>query len=222
MDTILRGKFAEALKNLELEVLKMGEVVEKMLAQAMVVLNTRDQKLADTVIAMDDEVDRYNLEIEKKCIELIARQQPMGKDLRVIASTMRIITDVERMGDYTVDVTKFIKRLIEAGASLGSCALIPKMAEVTSRMLHETLQAYESKDLNLVQKMIEDDDIVDNFFKELFSVVLAEIQENPQAAASSIHVLMMGRYLERIADHVTNVGERVYYTETGELKELHQ
>lgn len=216
----LRKTFEQELKDLEDSVMAMGITVMEMLKKAMAALRKLDSNQIEEVIKMDDQVDKYNLDIETKCLQLIATQQPMARDLRFIASTMRIISDIERMGDYTIDVVKFARRLI-GGARLTSVNSIPRMGELVMQMLKETLDAMSRKDLNLITKMIEDDDKVDASLRDIFDQVLSEIDKNPKVAREAIYILLMARYLERVADHITNVGERVYYSETGQLKELH-
>lgn len=216
----LRGTFEGELKKLEEQVLAMGQTVMEMLKESMKAYGRGDSALADKVIALDDKVDKYNKDIETMCLQLIATQQPMARDLRVIASTMRIISDIERMGDYIIDVTKFAKRLM-GKPQLASAVDIPKMADLVMQMLRETLEAISKKDLGMITKMIEDDEKVDAALRNMFDSVLLEIEKKPLVAREAIYQLLMSRYLERIADHITNVGERIYYTETGELKELH-
>ncbi len=216
----LRENFEIKLRELMEDVKKMGGTVREMLEEMITVFERRDLSLADKVIKMDDIVDELNLSIETKGLQLIALQQPMGRDLRVIASAMRIITDIERMGDYAVDIVKFIKRYASE-IKLPFEGEIPAIAKVVIKMLTETLEAFERRDLSQVQKMIADDDIVDASFKRIYGEVLGSIESNPKIASAAIHLLMMARYLERIADHITNVGERIYYIEIGELKELH-
>ena len=216
----LRKTFEQELKDLEDQVMAMGITVMEMLKKALIAFEKQDSNMVDEVIKIDDRVDKYNLEIETRCLQLIATQQPMARDLRFIASTMRIISDIERMGDYTVDVVKFIRRLM-GGAKLSASASVPKMVELVMQMLRETLDALSSKDLNLITQMIKDDDQVDAALRDMFDRILAEIENNPKVAREAIYLLLVARYLERVADHITNVGERVYYSETGELKELH-
>jgi phosphate transport system protein len=134
---------------------------------------------------------------------------------------MKIITDIERMGDYTVDIAKTAKILAE-NPPYKPLIDIPKMADIVQRMLREVLEAFVSRDLELVEKMISDDDKVDHFAHYLHEQIADAIQEKPSITRQALRLLLITRYLERIADHITNVGERVYYMETGELKELHQ
>jgi phosphate transport system protein len=216
----IRATFEQELKSLADQVMAMGITVIEMLKKSMIAFQKSDEKLAGEVIRMDDKVDKYNNDIETKCLQLIATQQPMAKDLRIIASTMRIISDIERMGDYTVDVTKFARRLM-GKPKLASAEDVPKMAELVQKMLQETLDAISKKDLKLITKIIEDDENVDAALRNMFDTALLEIEKKPLSAREAIYQLLMARYLERIADHITNVCERIYYMETGELKELH-
>ena len=216
----LRGTFAQDLKNLEEKVVAMAKVVKEMLSASVEAFRGQEEAALDKVIAQDDVVDKYNLEIETRCLELIALQQPMAKDLRIIASIMRMINDIERMGDYAVDVAKFMKRMLSK-EKIPLAEKIFEIEKVVEKMLDETLSAFTEKDLALVTEMIKDDDLVDSSFRELFEEVVEAIKKDPATARRGIWLLMVARYFERIADHITNVGERIYYMETGEMKELH-
>ncbi len=218
--TVLRHTFEEQLTELQQDILRMSSVVEDMIRLSMHSLAHRDVDEARRAQEMDDIVDELNLKIENNCLHLLALQQPMARDLRVIAAALKIITDVERMGDYTVDIAKMSIRLVNAPAS-PSYAKLQRMSEVVIRMLRETLQAFVSHDLDLIQSMIAGDDEVDRLNREVHAEVLEQIQQNPSSAEVGIGVVLMSRFLERIADHCTNVGERVYYMQTGEIRELH-
>lgn len=218
--TVLRHTFEEQLTELQQDILRMSSVVEDMIRLSMHSLAHRDVDEARRAQEMDDIVDELNLKIENNCLHLLALQQPMARDLRVIAAALKIITDVERMGDYTVDIAKMSIRLVNAPAS-PSYAKLQRMSEVVIRMLRETLQAFVSHDLDLIQSMIAGDDEVDRLNREVHAEVLEQIQQNPSSAELGIGVILMSRFLERIADHCTNAGERVYYIQTGELRELH-
>lgn len=215
-----RVAFADEIRNVNQDLLHMGSVVEQMLHKAIEALATRNEQLAEQVTAMDDIVDGYNLRIENECLRLLALQQPMARDLRFIAATMKIITDIERMGDYVVDIAKAAKELSKRPL-FRPLRDIPRMADLVKRMLREVLEAFVSRDLTLVQSMIEHDDEVDNLNKSLYNELIATMQHDPSIAPQAIGLILIARYLERLADHVTNVGERVYYMETGEMKELH-
>ena len=216
-----RKAFDEELNKLQEDLRKMGLVVENMLGKAIQALMNRDVKLADEAVKMDDIVDRYNLDIESRALKLLALQQPMARDLRTIAAAMKIITDVERGGDYAVDIALVAKKL--AGAPLFKpLEDIPAMAKMVQEMLRETLKAFVSRDLNLVQHMISLDDSVDHLYHSLYDELTGYIKKDPRLTDQAVPLLLIARYLERIADHITNIGERIYYMETGELKELHK
>jgi phosphate transport system protein len=218
--TVLRHTFEEQLTELQQDILRMSSVLEEMIRLSMHSLAHRDVDEARRAQEMDDLVDELNLKIENNCLHLLALQQPMARDLRVIAAALKIITDVERMGDYTVDIAKMSIRLVDAPAS-PSYSKLQRMSEVVIRMLRETLQAFVSHDLDLIQSTIAGDDEVDRLNREIHAEVLQQIQQSPSSAELGIGVILMSRFLERIADHCTNVGERVYYMQTGELRELH-
>ena len=216
----VRVAFADEINELEQDLLKMGSVVEQMLHKSIEALATRNTQLADEAMAMDDIVDDYNISIENRCLRLLALQQPMARDLRTIAAAMKIITDIERAGDYVVDIAKTAKRLADEPL-FKPLKNIPKMAELAKKMLRETLEAFVSRDLDLIQQMIKDDDEVDRLNNILHEEMIEQIKRDPSVTDQAISLILMSRYIERLADHVTNVGERVYYMETGELKELH-
>jgi len=215
-----RKAFDEELASLQTDLQKMGAVVEDMLGKAIKALAERDIALAQQVQDMDDVVDRYNIDIETESLRLLALQQPMARDLRTIAAAMKIITDVERAGDYAVDIAKMAERLADRPL-FKPLEDIPKMAQTVQQMLREVLTAFVARDLSLVQEMISHDEEVDHLYHSLYDELVGYIQRDPKLADQAVSLLLIARYLERIADHITNIGERIYYMETGELKELH-
>ncbi len=218
---IIRGHFTRQLREVQEDLVNMTQAAKKMLQMAIESLQERNVEKAKEVIALDDIVDSYNLKIEEKCLRMIALQQPVAKDLRVIAAVMKIITDVERIGDYSIDIAKFSIRL--ADKSLFKPLIdIPKMAGIVIKMLEETSATFIQKDLNVVQKVVEDDDQVDALYRSIHEEVVTYIEKDPSVTRQAIWILMIARYLERIGDHITNITERIYYMETGEMIELHQ
>jgi len=205
---------------MEEEILQMGTVVEEMIHKAIHALVQRDEKLAESIVRMDDVADQHNLHIEQRCMRMLALQQPMARDLREIASALHIIHDIERCGDYAVDIAKSVTYLAYQPVS-GYLVDIPKMAEHVQRMLREALETFVSRDLNAIEKMVHDDDEVDHLFKAFLYELAAQVRKDSNLAEAAMLVLLIARYLERIADHITNIGERIYYMETGEMKELH-
>lgn len=218
---MLRQNFLEELKKLENSLVEMGTTVKDMLEKSKKALLDRDSALAKQVIDMDDIVDKYNWSIEDNCLKLLALQQPMAHDLRVIAAAMKIISDIERMGDYCVDIAKFTIELIKLPPLPLNKNLI-NMFELVEKMLCDSLDAFVNRDINFILSVVEQDDAIDRTYYRIYDEVIEEIEHAPETAPQQVKYLMIARFLERIADHITNVAERIYYMETGELKELHE
>ncbi|MGI6663610.1 MAG: phosphate signaling complex protein PhoU [Bacillota bacterium] len=216
-----RRVFDSQLAKLDEDLLAMGREAEAMLGDALKALEERDVALADTTIARDDVVDGYRFDIEMRAMEIIATQQPAARDLRRVFAALSIASDVERVGDYSVDICKTAKRL--AGKPLFKPLVdIPRMERLVVQMLRESLEGFVSRDLALIEKMINDDDEVDHLYRDLHDELCDFMKKDPDLVDQAVQLLLIARYLERIADHITNIGERVFYVETGELKELHQ
>jgi phosphate transport system protein len=218
---LLRQNFLEELKKLENSLVEMGTTVKDMLEKSKKALLDRDSALAKQVIDMDDIVDKYNWSIEENCLKLLALQQPMAHDLRVIAAAMKIISDIERMGDYCVDIAKFTIELIKLPPLPLNKNLI-NMFELVEKMLCDSLDAFVNRDINFILSVVEQDDAIDRTYYRIYDEVIEEIEHAPETAPQQVKYLMITRFLERIADHITNIAERIYYMETGELKELHE
>lgn len=218
---MLRQNFIEELKRLENSLTEMGNIVKEMLEKSKIALLEKKEDLAKEVIEMDDVVDKYNWDIEDKCLKLLALQQPMAHDLRVIAAAMKIISDIERMGDYCVDIAKFTLEFMKMPPLPLNQNLI-NMFEFVEKILCDSLTAFINRDINFILSVVEQDDNIDRTYYKIYDEIVEEIEHTPETAPQQIKLLMIARFLERIADHVTNVAERIYYMETGELKELHE
>ena len=216
----IRKSFSDELQEMKQDILKMGSVVEEMLVGSVRALQLRDEILADEVIAKDDLVDGYNVVIEQRCLRLLALQQPMARDLRTIAAGLYIIKDVERMGDYALDIAKAAKKLSGIDP-VKDLVKIPKMAQIVQCMLHDSLLAYVNQSVEEISEVARKDDEVDMLYRQVRDEMIGLIQERPMIAQPAVELILVARYLERIADHITNVGERIAYMETGEIKELH-
>jgi len=215
----IRQSFEEQMEELEQRLLEMGAFVEDMLEKAVRALSEQDVELAREVIRADDVADDMDLEIEQHCMRLLALQQPMSKDLRIIGTVMKVIADVERIGDYSVDIARTAIKLSET-AYFKPLVDIPKMAELVHGMLREALEALVRHDLQLVHQVIEEDEQVDEMWSRLLEELEEIMQAHPEVVPQGASLLLVARYLERIADHVVNVAERVDYMETGELTVL--
>jgi phosphate transport system protein len=204
------------LDMLKLELLSMGAFVESMLDRAIRALAHHDAYLAQRVIADDDIADDQDLQIEQHCMRLLALQQPMSRDLRTIGTAMKVIADVERIGDYCVDIaraallladTSYFKPLVD----------IPRMGTLVSDQLRLALQALVHEDLDLVREVIDRDDAVDVLWYALLDELNGLMEQRPELVRQAVQLILVARYLERIADHVVNIAERVAYMVTGEF-----
>lgn len=214
-----RKSYLEQLADLKEDVLKMGTMVEEAIYNAVKSLKERDEELAQKVVDGDDAIDEYLVQIEDCCVKLLALQQPMARDLRVISTAMKIITDLERMADLAVDIARVTLRL--SGQPLIKPLIdIPRMMEITQRMTRISLDAYVQEDPEQVICLSDYDHEVDALYNQIFRELLTFMIEDPHTIKQAAQLLFVARYLERIADHATNVGESVYYMVKGERKEL--
>ncbi|KPU28335.1 PhoU family transcriptional regulator [Caloranaerobacter sp. TR13] len=212
---MMRKHFDQQLKELHDSLLKMGTMVEKAIDIAIQSLIEQDIEKAKKVIEIDDKIDALEVQIEEKCLDLIALQQPIARDLRKISTILKIITDLERIGDHAVNIAevvikigkeKFIKPLID----------IPKMADIVKEMVKNSLNSYIKEDLKLAKEVAQKDEIVDNIYKDIYIELLELLTKNKKNMPQTINLLLIGRYLERVADHTTNICERIIYMITGE------
>jgi phosphate transport system protein len=215
-----RQLFEQQLRDLEQDLLRLGSLAETMMRRAIQALMEGDLQLADEVIASDAEPDALDLEIESRCIHLLAQQQPMSKDLRVIGSILKAISDLERIADFAVAICRATKGMGDHPPTR-FLSRIPPMADQVCEMLRVTMRAFVDRDLQAVQSVGTTlDDRVDHYYHQLFTDLLPAMQREPETVVPGAYLLLIGHYLERSADHCTNVAERVHYMETGRLKEL--
>jgi len=219
MSILVRERFTQKILDVKQKVLKMGALVENIIDTSVTAMKTQDLDLARNVLKKDDEIDQLELEIEKDCMMLLALQQPLAKDLRTIASVLKIITDLERMGDNAVNIAEVILEIGEEPI-LNSLKDIPRMADIAQKMLKMSLDAFVNEDIALAQKAAERDEDVDRLYETVINDFLNIITEKRELTKQGTKLLFLGRYLERIADHSTNICERTIYMITGELKEI--
>jgi len=214
-----RVTFDRELRALQQDILRMGSLVEQAVYKAVEALVKRDPVLAKEVMTGDDAIDALRLDIENRCVRLIATQQPIARDLRTLVTGIKIILNLERMGDHAVDIAR---------AAMCVCKhlppepmeTIPRMARLVQQMLKDGLDAYVYDDINKARAMCLTDDEVDELFNHTFSALVEYMENNPHTVACVAYLLMIARYLERIADRATNIGEDVIYLVTGEWQEL--
>jgi len=215
----IRHSFEHQLAELQDDILRMGSYVVDMLSLSMQALVRQDDVIARRVIDMDDTADYLDLHIEQKCMRLLALQQPMARDLRIIGTALKVITDLERIGDYAVDIAKTARRLSKEPyfTPLGE---LSRMSTAVEWMVRECIHAYVEQDLDLVAEVVARDEEVDECYDLLFTEMLQRMERDPNVIRQGTWLLHVARFLERSADHAVNVAERVCYVETGELKQL--
>lgn len=219
MSILAREQFTQRIQDIKNDVLKMGDLVENLISIAVTSLREQNLEVANEVIEKDDEIDQLELEIEKECMMLLALQQPLAKDLRTIASALKIITDLERMADHAVNIAK-ITLQIGKDSLIKPLVDIPKMADLALEMIKMSLDAFVNEDVELAEKAAANDEEVDELYERILDDVLNLIIQNKEFAKQGTKLIFIGRYLERIADHSTNICERTIYMVTGELKEI--
>ena len=210
-----RQHFDEALKKLNQEVLRMGTLVEEALRNSVKALVERDLELADRIIAEDEKIDAYQLEIEDKCTILIATEQPVAADLRQIVATLNVLNDLERIGDQAVHVAEVMKRLY-GEPYMKPLIDIPRMAEIAEGMIHDALTAFVNDDPKAARTVAERDDELDELHAQVVRELLTYMMEDPSKISQGINLLFLSRWLERSGDHVTNICERIVFLATGE------
>lgn len=213
--TSTRQSYNLELEGLRNDILEMGKLVDHAISMAIESLASQNIELAQKVLVGDDEIDNMQVEIEDKCMSLIARQQPLARDLRIVGTGLKITTDLERMGDHAFDIAQ-ITGSIAGQALIKPLVDIPRMAEMTQNMLKDSLEAYTNLDIGLAERVCQADDEVDNLYHQVFRELLTYMMENPRTIGQATQLIFVTRYLERIADHTTNIAEWVIYLVTGE------
>jgi phosphate transport system protein len=203
----------EALKE---RVLRMGGLVEDAIRKSIKALVERDNALAISVIDGDRTVNTFDVEIEEECIRFLAIWQPTGSNLRFITTAIKIITDLERMGDLAVDICERAVELLDE-PPLKPYIDIPRMAEAAQKMLKDSLDAFVAKDADLALKVCEADDFVDNLNQQIFNELLVYMLKDPRNISRAVRLTYITKYLERIADHATNIAEMVVYMVKGKV-----
>ena len=207
------------LIGLQDEVLILGSMVEKAIARSMKALRERDLELARQVVADDVKINEKRLDIEEMCIELVATQQPVASDLRVAIAILNIIIDMERIGDHAEGIAK-ITIMIGDEPSLKPLVDLPRMAEKAIDMLRRSLDAFISRDSEAAMKISAEDDEVDNLYDQVYRELLTFMLEDPRTITRATRLIWVAHNLERSADRVTNICERVVFTVTGRMEEI--
>ena len=215
----IRTEFHKRLRQIQDEILVMGSMVNKATLRSIDALKNRDIELAQQIIAEDQKINQKRFEIEEKCIELIATQQPMAGDLRIIVAVLNIITELERIGDHAEGIAR-ITIMIGDEPPLKPLIDIPRMAEQMVDMLRRSLDAFINRDAEAARKISAEDDIVDQLYDQVFRELLTFMAEDPKTITRATRLIWVAHNLERSADRVTNICERVVFVVTGKMEEI--
>lgn len=207
----MRSKFEEQLSELNEEMINMGTMIEASIAKAVKALNQNDVEAAREIMKGDVEIDKAQKKIENICFNLLILQQPVARDLRNITAAMKMVTDMERIGDHAADISE-MTILMAKGGSPEILPHITKMASETVLMLNWSIEAYVEKNKEKAKNVIAHDDIVDSLFDEVKKDMIQMILEDPEAGERVVDLLMVAKYFERIGDHATNIAEWVIYS----------
>ncbi len=214
-----RHNFDTSLRQLRAKLMQMGGSMQEAMRESVRALKTQDSALAQRIIENDKTINTLQHEIEDMCIRLIATQQPVASDLRKIVSGMQIAIDLERMADLAVDIAKAAVRL-EQERFIKPLIDIPKMAEILDSMISDALLAYVQGDVALAKQLATADDEVDHIYRKIVEDLFTVTQDHPESTSQAMTLSFVGRYLERIGDHATNLGESTIFIVTGERSDL--
>ena len=215
----MRSKFDEQLALLNRELIEMGALCEEAIALSSKALTELDNTLASKVAPLDTEIDQKERTIESMCLKLLLQQQPVARDLRQISAALKMITDMERIGDQAEDIAEIISFI--DGHTSENDTLMREMAKAVIQMVTESVDAYVKHDIALAEKVIADDAIVDDYFDSIKKKLIGSISRNPGDGEYALDILMIAKYFERIGDHATNIAEWVIFSITGVHKEDH-
>ncbi|HYD48304.1 MAG TPA: phosphate signaling complex protein PhoU [Terriglobales bacterium] len=207
-------QYEAQLKQLHLKILEMGGLVEKQIAHAVQALVDRDDALANETSQRDGTVNRFDVEIDELCLRLLALHQPAARDLRLITTALKITTDLERIGDMAVNLCERVLELNQE-PQLKPFIDIPRMADVAQRMLRESLDAFVREEVDLALDVCRRDDEIDGLTHQIFRELLSYMAQDPQTISRAIRIMFVAKYIERIADHSTNIAEMVVFMVKG-------
>lgn len=212
----MRTRFERQLEQLSVELIQMGALCEQVIASTYRVLMEEDREAAGEIAEKDSEIDKKEREIESLCLRLLLQQQPVARDLRQVSAALKMITDMERIGDQTEDIAE----IITTTHLTAPPEEIPlgKMAEATIKMVTESIDAYVKQDLHIARQVIEYDDVVDDLFVEVREKLIEMLNSQKESGEYVMDLLMIAKYYERIGDHATNIAEWVAFSITGTHK----
>ncbi|WP_297377210.1 phosphate signaling complex protein PhoU [uncultured Helcococcus sp.] len=210
----MRLRFEEKLNNLDDLLIEMGKLVTGSIENAIRALEEKDVELAKEVYEADAEINKMEAEIESLALTILLTEKPVASDFRFVTTTMKMINDLERIGDQAADISYLILKLNNRSYEPSDLGSIKGMAAITIKMLEDTLTAYLSGDLDLTEQVLTRDDQVDEYFYKVREEVINDIKEERFATKNSLDIFLIAKYLERIGDHAENIAEEVYYSIT--------
>lgn len=208
-----RTRFDEQLGELHVELIKMGSLCEEAISLSAQALEKNEEKTKERVFALETEIDQMEREVETRCMRLLLHQQPVARDLRAISAALKMISDMERIGDQAADIVELVPYI--AKSEYKNKVDIAKMAKETVLMVTDSVEAFVKKDLELAAQVIEQDDIVDEMFAAIKKKLMELVRNQDVDAEPALDLLMAAKYFERIGDHAVNVAEWVEYSVTG-------
>jgi len=213
----MRSRFDEQLALLKKEMIEMGAMCEESIALAARALTEGNMSLAEKVALLSQNIDQMERDIESRCLKLLLQQQPVAKDLRAISAALKMITDMERIGDQAEDITEILPYL--SGRAMPVNIPMREMAAAAIRMVTDSVDAYVKQDTGMAQSVIDRDDVIDEYFASIKQNLIDLLKTDTDSGEFAIDLLMIGKYLERIGDHATNIAEWVIFSVTGVHKE---
>lgn len=214
----MRNRFDVQLYELNREIIEMGAMCEEAIAAASTALLSGNVELAAKVRANSHLIDQMERDIESRCMKLLLHQQPVARDLRQISAALKMITDMERIGDQAEDIAEIV--IFLNGHTMEGMEQIGEMARETIAMVTASVDAFVKKDVEMAQNVLTQDDIVDDYFSKMKNEIISMIAKNPEDGEFALDLLMITKYFERIGDHATNIAEWVIYSVTGAHKEV--
>lgn len=216
---MVRAAFDRDLRTLQDDLLLLGSMVEKAIARALDALKNRDLRLSEQVVRDDLVINKQRFQLEERCIELIARQQPAARDLRMLITILHVANELERMGDYAAGIGR-ISLMMGDEPPLKPLIDIPRMAEKASSMLKRSLDALVNRDVVLARQVCVEDDDVDGLYDQVYRELLVFMIQDPRTIQRATYLLWVSHNIERIADRATNIAERVVFLVTGKMEEI--
>ena len=215
----MRDRFTQQMEKLHVELIEMGALCEQAISRAYQVLMEEDPQAAQELRKKDAAIDEKEREIESRCLKLLLQQQPVASDLRQVSAALKMITDMERIGDQASDIAEIVQttHLKAPGENIR----LKDMAQITQRMVSKSVDAYVKQDLGIARQVIREDDLVDHLFEEVKNELVCALKDGTSSGEQSLDYLMIAKYYERIGDHATNIAEWVEFSITGVHKESH-